>query len=766
MIPRHAGCMSRDGPAGGRSAEGCRGIMLRRDGMKIAGSPVGRMVKVSGIGSLRRAALGALAALLVLVMTACGSSEPDRAAGAADIAAAVEEAVSKAAPTNRLTPEEVRKIMEDSTASRLTAADVQRIVEASAGQQLTAADVQKIVSESAAGQLTAADVQRIADASAGKPLTAADVQKAVEDSAGSQLTAADVQKIVDAASKQLTAADVQKMANESISQAVEATEKAAEAAAAAQQEAQDAAEVSQLALARLPNPATSASQGSPSSGASAAQQAPPTGQGGPAVKQAAGVPPVSRPSPVSPPPATTFQDYQRSRFASTVEDSVSTFSLDTDRTSFQLALTWARAGHAVEPDSVRAEEWINAFDYNYPPPPHQDSFAITTDVSAHPLDGRMHLVRLGFQAPELQDDKPLNVTLVLDASGSMADGNRVDIARAAAESIRRSLGRRDRIGVVHFTTDVIDELTVEHAGPDDRDVRRSIDRLAPHGSTNVQAGLDLGVKLADRVRRERPEAYNYIILMSDGVANVDATDPFAILESAYDADSGNPLRLITIGVGINNYNDYLLEQLAQHGNGWYRYLSDTEQARATFGRESWLALSTPFADQTRAQVTWNDQVVESWRMIGYENRVTSDESFVEDRKEFAEIPVGAATTVFYEVRVRDDVLGQAVRVGRAWGRAAQVGSAQDGPLKPSVRLDGVPAGRRFVEHRRPFAGLRRRGRAGVGPVQQPSLRGRRGDGDGQERPVDPVRPAAAAAGPARAPGVVPGLRLPDGAHDG
>ena len=334
---------------------------------------------------------------------------------------------------------------------------------------------------------------------------------------------------------------------------------------------------------------------------------------------------------------------------------MSTFSLDTDRTSFQLALNWAREGYEVDPDSVRAEEWINAFDYGYVPPAHRDSFAITTDVFTHPLDSRMHLVRLGFQAPVLQDDAPLNVTLVLDASGSMADGNRVAIAREAAERIRRSLGSRDRIGVVHFTTGVIDDLTVEHARPDDRAVRRSIDRLAPHNSTNVQAGLDLGVRLADRVRRERPDAYNYIILMSDGVANVDATDPFAILESAHDADSGNPLRLITIGVGINNYNDYLLEQLAQHGNGWYRYLSDVEQAQATFSRESWLALSIPFADQTRAQVTWNDGVVESWRMIGYENRVTSDESFVEDRKEFAEIPVGAATTVFYEVMVRDEV---------------------------------------------------------------------------------------------------------------
>ena len=402
------------------------------------------------------------------------------------------------------------------------------------------------------------------------------------------------------------------------------------------------------------------------SSAAAAQAAPP-GQRGPVVKQAAAAGgPISRPAPVSPPSATTFRDYERSRFASTSEDSVSTFSLDTDRTSFQLALNWARSGHAVDPDSVRAEEWINAFNYGYAPPAHRDSFAITTDVFTHPLDSRMHLVRLGFQAPELQDDAPLNVTLVLDASGSMSNGNRAAIAREAAESIRRSLRSRDRIGVVHFTTDVIEHLTVEHAGPDDRAVRRSIDRLTPHNSTNVQAGLDLGVKLADRVRRERPDAYNYIILMSDGVANVDATDPFAILESAYDANSRNPLRLITIGVGIENYNDYLLEQLAQHGNGWYRYLSDQEQARATFSRDSWLALSIPFADQTRAQVTWNDDVVEYWRMIGYENRVTSDESFVEDRKEFAEIPMGAATTVFFEVMVRDDArrsLSETVELG-------------------------------------------------------------------------------------------------------
>ena len=119
------------------------------------------------------------------------------------------------------------------------------------------------------------------------------------------------------------------------------------------------------------------------------------------------------------------------------------------------------------------------------------------------------------------------------------------------------------------------------------------------------------------------------------------------------SDSSNPLRLITIGVGIENFNDYLLEQLAQNGNGWYRYLSTVEQARATFSRDSWLALSIPFADQTRAQVTWDPEMVAVWRIVGYENRLTSDESFTEARKEFAEIPAGTATTVFFELQLTE-----------------------------------------------------------------------------------------------------------------
>ncbi|MCY3646751.1 MAG: von Willebrand factor type A domain-containing protein [Chloroflexi bacterium] len=402
---------------------------------------------------------------------------------------------------------------------------------------------------------------------------------------------------------------------------------------------------------------------------------------------------VSEPAPQRPAPAaTTFQNYGRTPYVKTSTDAVSTFSLDTDRTSYFLALAWAQSGYAVEPDSVRAEEWVNAFSYDYDPPRDDRSFAITSDVVQHPLGEGRHLVRVAFQAPQVRHDVPLNVTLVLDASGSMSSGNRVAIAREAAAAIRNSLGYNDRIAVVHFTTDVIDWYTVEHSWPGDADVAWSIDQLAPHNSTNVQAGLNLGVRLADEARRERPDAYNYIILMSDGVANVDATNPFAILDSSPDTDHRNPLRLITVGVGIENYNDYLLEQLAQHGNGWYRYLDTTEQARETFSRENWLALSTPFADQARAQVTWDPALVSSWRIVGYENRVTPDHTFEQNRREFAELPSGAATTAFYEVVLHNETrrglatLGEVEvrwvdpRSGDTYSQAARLEGRTDAPF--------------------------------------------------------------------------------------
>ena len=370
---------------------------------------------------------------------------------------------------------------------------------------------------------------------------------------------------------------------------------------------------------------------------------------------------TQRPNAAYTPSAVNFEDYPTTGWNLSERDDTSSFSLDVDRTSYFLALNWVNNGYNIAPQSVRAEEWINAFNYNYDLPRNDDTFAIHTDILDHPLHPDLHLARVAMQAPEFRDNTPLNVTLVLDASGSMAEGNRVEIAREAAEAIRRGLNRDDRLAVVLFSERVVDRT--DHRRPNDDRVTRVIDNLYPRNSTNVQAGLNLAVQFADDARRDRPDAYNYVILMSDGVANVDATDPFRILQTAEDRDDSNPLRLITVGVGIHNYNDVLLEQLAQYGNGWYRYLSDVADARRTFSRENWLALSIPFADQARAQVRWNHDQVVAWRLIGYENRVTSDRAFQQDRKEFAEVPMGTATTAFFEIELAPDVPRDDVELG-------------------------------------------------------------------------------------------------------
>ena len=342
----------------------------------------------------------------------------------------------------------------------------------------------------------------------------------------------------------------------------------------------------------------------------------------------------------------------------TSEEDTSTFSLDTDRTSYRLALNWSRHRYPIDPTSIRTEEWINSISYQYPEPSRPDEFGINTHLIGHPLEEDAQILSIGLQAPGVENgETKMNVTLVMDASGSMAEGNRIEIAREAATTLVQSMGRDDLVSVVHFSEWVIQEHTVESKSPRDRQVRQSIAALSAKRRTNVQAGLDLGVTLADRMRRQRPEAVNYVILMSDGVANVDADNPFAILDTKLqaEADRGelNPLRLVTIGVGIGNYNDFLLEQLAQHGNGWYRYLDTIQQARETFQQDNWNRLATPFADAARAQVRFNPEAVKTWRLIGYENRIATEQEFQKARREFAEIPSGAAITALYEITLAE-----------------------------------------------------------------------------------------------------------------
>ncbi len=418
-------------------------------------------------------------------------------------------------------------------------------------------------------------------------------------------------------------------------------------------------------------PAAPAAQSQPASSASQAQRAAPAEQAQPEAAAQAPASQANQTAPASqsgqtdtastaprPAPRTIPRDTATTGpqpMVSAAQDPVSTFSLDTDRASYQRSLELAQSGYDIDPVDVRAEEWINSLGYGYPQPTRADEFAIHTDVFQHPDTQGMHMARIGIQAPDTQGyRRPVNVTLALDSSGSMRDGNRVKVAREAAYAIIGNLESQDLVAILHFEEDVIRRHLVEHTNPSDNDVWKSIDSLDPGGATNVQAGLDRALEMAYDARARNPESINYVILFSDGVANVDATNPFAILHNLGEASEysrPNPIRIITIGVGITGYNDELLEQLAQHGNGWYRYLDSPADAQATFSKFNWDRLTTPFADQARAQVTWDPELVSHWRIVGYENRVTPDSTFTQNLRQFAEISAGTATTVLYELQL-------------------------------------------------------------------------------------------------------------------
>ena len=345
-------------------------------------------------------------------------------------------------------------------------------------------------------------------------------------------------------------------------------------------------------------------------------------------------------------------------------DPISTFSLDTDRASFQRALQETQDGYQIDPADVRAEEWINSLNYGYPRASRSDEFAVHTEVFQHPDTQGMHLARVGIQAPDAQKRRLVNVTLVLDTSGSMREGNRIAIAERAVQTILDNLRDRDRVAVVKFEENVT--FVQDHTSPRSARSNREITSLRAGGSTNVQAGLDEALWLANQARNDNPEAVNYVILFSDGVANVNATDPFGILHNVgQDSEYSrvNPIRIVTIGVGIDG-NDHLLEQIAQFGNGWYRYFETPQHAEVTFGLANWDRITNPFADQARAQVIWNPEMVSHWRIVGYENRVTPDATFTQNRREFAEIPAGTATTVFYEVQLTPQVAGRNAATAR------------------------------------------------------------------------------------------------------
>jgi Ca-activated chloride channel family protein len=349
-------------------------------------------------------------------------------------------------------------------------------------------------------------------------------------------------------------------------------------------------------------------------------------------------------------------------------ETTSTFGLDADDASWRRSLALARQGYILEPDDVRVEEWLNALRWDYPQPEGEETFNLELTITTDPLDPDTWLALMGLSAAAPPEQPPSrHIAVVLDASGSMGEDNKLYTARTLVEALIDNLGENDRISLVQFSSLVLGEYTVRHAAADDPALEDSLRSFRPNQSTNAQAGLRAGYELALEARRLDEDALHYVFFISDGVANVGDTRAEAIIDSlGGQRAEANPIRLVAVGVGIQNYNDDLLEQVSNDGDGWYRYVYSPEEAQGLMSADSFAQLFSPAADEARAQVSWDASTVEEWRLVGYLNRAASNESFEDDTEDFAELHVGQENTVVYRLKPRADAEGPLGTLALRW----------------------------------------------------------------------------------------------------
>ena len=475
--------------------------------------------------------------------------------------------------------------------------------------------VQSAVAAATAGQVTRGDIEEV-------------VAKSVQESASGGLTAADVQKIVES-SLQATSKAIDTYAMEAQSATAQSVQTTTQSVAG-------------VAQAGAPPP--------PSGGAlPPAHGTPPNRDDGDT-----GFVPPSTPAYDT----TFFQNYGVNPFIDARADHLSTFAMDVDTASYSVARRFVLDGNTPDPDSVRVEEFVNYFDQDYPQP-HRGAFAIQVDGARSPFTQDTWIARVGIQGRDVPDHRRKDATLVfvIDTSGSMSRENRLELVKRALRLLVRELRPTDQIGIVTYGDRGHAILNPTAAKHDDY-ILEVVDRLYPGGSTNAEEGLRLGYEMADRWLD--PERITRIILLSDGVANVGQTGPDAILNQVRQYVNEG-VTLSTVGVGMGNYNDVLMEQLANDGDGNYIYIDNLTEAWKSFADNLTSTLQV-IARDAKIQVSFNPDVVHSYRLIGYENRDVADRDFRNDSVDAGEVGAGHSVTALYELRLHERADGPIAKV--------------------------------------------------------------------------------------------------------
>jgi len=326
---------------------------------------------------------------------------------------------------------------------------------------------------------------------------------------------------------------------------------------------------------------------------------------------------------------------------------VSTFSIDVDTGAYSNVRRFLNAGSLPPADAVRVEELINYFSYDYPVPEGTARpFSVTTEVATTPWNADKLLMQIGIKGYEVSDDdRPAaNLVFLIDVSGSMNSTDKLPLLKSALKMLTRQLRAGDRVSMVVYagSSGVVLEPT---SGDRQVEILRALDRLSAGGSTNGASGIRLAYQMAEQGFIEN--GINRVILATDGDFNV-GTVSFDTLIDLVERQRKTGISLTTLGFGTGNYNDHLMEQLADSGNGNYAYVDTLNESRKVLVDELGSTLQT-IAKDVKIQVEFNPDVVAEYRLIGYENRMLRREDFNNDKIDAGEIGAGHTVTALYEL---------------------------------------------------------------------------------------------------------------------
>ncbi|MFP4598359.1 MAG: vWA domain-containing protein [Persicimonas sp.] len=353
-----------------------------------------------------------------------------------------------------------------------------------------------------------------------------------------------------------------------------------------------------------------------------------------------------------------YADYGVNQMTETAEDRLSTFAVDVDTGSYTIARRKLNSNQLPQASAVRVEEFVNYFRYSYPDP-DEGAFGVFMEAAPSPFVGEDNrkVVRVGVQGKRVTDStrKPVHLTFLVDTSGSMGGQDRIELAKKSLQVLTENLKDGDTVAISTYSgsvSKVLDPTGMEHRSR----IIDAIHSLSAGGSTAMGNGLELAYKLA--LEDFRKDHVNRVVVLSDGDANVGPTSHQEILKRVgHFVDEG--VTLSTIGFGMGNYKDAMMEQLANQGNGNYFYIDSIDEARKIFSEQLDGTMQV-IAKDVKIQVDFEPEAVKSYRLIGYENRDIADEDFRDDKVDAGEIGAGHTVTALYEVVLAD---GEPNRLG-------------------------------------------------------------------------------------------------------